>query len=97
MQLHPGRVDEYQRRHDEIDGELTALLKAAGISEYFIFLDEETNALFATLDVDDPAALEELPKHPVMKRWWAHMKDIMDTNADNSPVSTPLTQVFHMR
>jgi L-rhamnose mutarotase len=40
--------------------------------------------------------MDALPDHPVMKRWWAHMADIMATNPDNSPVAVPLTPVFHM-
>lgn len=40
--------------------------------------------------------MDALPDHPVMKRWWAHMADIMETNADNSPVVTELQTVFHL-
>ena len=31
-----------------------------------------------------------------MQKWWAYMKDIMETNADNSPVSTSLEEVFYL-
>ena len=96
MQLHPGRAAEYRRRHDELWPDLAELLKASGISNYAIFLEEGTNSLFGVMDVEDPAALDELPKHPVMRRWWAYMADIMDTNPDHSPVSSPLTQVFFL-
>ncbi|MCU0347192.1 MAG: L-rhamnose mutarotase [Saprospiraceae bacterium] len=96
MQLHPGQAEEYQRRHDELWPELSALLKSAGISDYSIFLDEATNSLFAVLENNDPGALAALPKHPVMQRWWAYMGDIMATNPDNSPVSSDLKQVFHL-
>jgi L-rhamnose mutarotase len=40
--------------------------------------------------------MDDLPNHPVMQRWWAHMADIMATDADNVPVATPLVTVFHM-
>jgi L-rhamnose mutarotase len=40
--------------------------------------------------------MDDLPNHPVMQRWWAHMADIMATKTDNSPVQTPLATVFHM-
>ena len=40
--------------------------------------------------------MADLPKHPVMQRWWAHMADIMETKADNEPVAVPLETVFHM-
>ena len=27
-------------------------------------------------------------QHEVMKKWWKYMKDIMETNEDNSPVDS---------
>lgn len=96
MKLHKGQEAEYKRRHDALWPELHELLKQTGISEYSIFLDEETNYLFGVLNVEDVAAMNELPKHPVMKKWWAYMKDIMDSNPDNSPVSVPLKEVFYL-
>ncbi len=96
MKLHPGRKEEYKRRHDALWPELKALLKDSTISDYSIFLDEETHALFGVLNVEDQQKLDALPSHPVMKKWWAYMKDLMETNADASPVSIPLTEVFYL-
>ncbi|SHL23202.1 L-rhamnose mutarotase [Chitinophaga jiangningensis] len=96
MKLFKGFEEEYKKRHDELWPELHALLKENGISNYSIFLDHDTNYLFAQMDIEDPKALENLPDHPVMKRWWAYMKDIMETNEDNSPVSFPLKEVFFL-
>jgi L-rhamnose mutarotase len=96
MQLFPGKAQEYKRRHDEIWPELAALLKDTGISDYSIFLDESTNSLFATLKVEWPELMDQLPAHPVMKKWWAYMKDLMESNADGSPVSVPLREVFYL-
>jgi len=96
MKLHPGMEKEYKRRHDEIWPELVQLLRLTGISDYSIFLDSETLHLFGVLRIQKPLALDELPTHPVMKKWWAYMKDIMDTNTDNSPVSIPLKEVFYL-
>jgi L-rhamnose mutarotase len=96
MRLYPGQTDEYRKRHDEIWPELGALLKAAGISDYSIHLDAETNILFGVLWRSDVHGMDDLPNHPVMQRWWAHMADIMETGPDNAPVATPLTTVFHM-
>lgn len=96
MKLFPGMEDEYRRRHDALWPELQELLKSKGISEYSIFLDPETLALFGILTIDQPVRLDELPGHPVMQRWWTHMKDIMQTNPDHSPVSVPLQEVFHL-
>lgn len=96
MQLFPGMREEYKKRHDEIWPELVTLLKETGISDYSIFLDGSTNSLFGVMQVSDQVALDKLPEHPVMKRWWAHMKDIMASNPDNSPVSVPLEDVFYL-
>ena len=96
MKLHKGCEVEYKRRHDEIGPELKDLLYSKGITDYHIFLDEATGDLFGTLKIEDEQKLEELPHHPAMQRWWAFMKDIMETNKDNSPVSIPLQQVFYL-
>ena len=76
--------------------ELEALLKQTGIKDYSIFLDEQTNYLFGYLIIDDKTKLDELPKQPVMQKWWTYMKDIMETNDDNSPVNIPLKEVFYL-
>ncbi|WP_300038909.1 L-rhamnose mutarotase [uncultured Roseobacter sp.] len=96
MKLLPGRREDYIRRHDEIWPELVTLLKDAGVSDYSIHLDAETNILFGVLWRVDGHGMDALPEHPVMQRWWAHMADIMDTHPDNEPVATPLEPVFHM-
>src|SRR5688572_16877652 len=96
MKMFPGLEAEYQKRHDEIWPELVTLLKETGISEYSIYLDPETNSLFGVLKADDPSALNNLPSNQVMQKWWAYMKDIMESNSDNSPVSISLKEVFYL-
>ena len=96
MKMFSGMKEEYKRRHDALWPELQALLKENGIAEYSIFLDEETDALFGFLKIEDPAKLDSLPENEVMKKWWTYMKDIMETNPDESPISIPLQEVFFM-
>lgn len=96
MQLNPGQEAEYRQRHDAIWPDLAALLREAGISDYSIHLDRETGTLFGVLWRHDDHAMDTLPAHPVMRRWWAHMADIMATNPDGSPVAVPLETVFHL-
>ena len=96
MRLNPGQAEEYRRRHDAIWPELAALLREAGVSDYSIHLDEATGTLFGVLWRTADHGMEALPDHPVMRRWWAYMADIMETHPDNSPVVTPLVTVFHM-
>ena len=96
MTLLPGRKSEYKKRHDEIWPELVTALKSAGVSDYSIFLEEESNKLFAVLRRTDDHDMERLPLDPIVKKWWAFMADIMVTNDDNSPVSTPIDLMFHL-
>ena len=96
MKLFKGCEDEYKKRHDTIWPELKELLKEKGIADYSIFLDEETSTLLGTLKVENKMKMDDLPNHPVMKRWWAYMKDIMESNDDNSPVAIPLKEVFYL-
>ena len=96
MKLNPGMESEYRKRHYEIWPELVALLKDAGISDYSIHLDPETDILFGVLWRQDGHKMDDLPNHPVMRKWWAHMADVMATKPDNEPAATPLTTVFHM-
>lgn len=96
MILNDGMLQEYKERHDQIWPELIDLLKKAGVSDYSIYLDEDTNILFGVLWRTPDHTMDTLPLQPVMQKWWAHMSDIMQTNADNSPVASPLTPLFHM-
>lgn len=95
MKLKPGFEQEYQKRHDEIWPQLSTLLKESGISDYTIFLDEETNTLFAVQKQSGPSS-QDLGQTEIVKKWWAYMADLMETNPDNSPVSVPLKEVFHL-
>lgn len=96
MYLNEGQKEEYKKRHNEIWPELKKLLKDSGVSEYSIFLDEETNILFAFQKVSNDEGSQELGQTEIVKKWWAFMADIMKTNPDNSPVSMPLGEVFYM-
>jgi L-rhamnose mutarotase len=96
MKLHPGNQAEYKKRHDEIWPELSALLKEAGVTDYSIFLEEETDTLFAYLKVGDPAILSTLGAKEIMQKWWVHMSDISESEADGKPVIYPLTEVFYL-
>ncbi|GAA0660318.1 L-rhamnose mutarotase [Sphingomonas insulae] len=95
MQLKPGVIDEYRRRHDEIWPELSSLLTDSGIHDYSIFLDEQTLSLFAVLRLADHNRRDALPDHPVMRRWWDYMAPLMEVEADNRPVETALPMIFH--
>ena len=96
MTLKPGVVAEYKKRHDEIWPELAAELKAAGVSDYSIFLDEATLTLFAVQKVSADNTAAKLPDSPIVRKWWNYMAPLMETHPDNSPIAPPLTEVFHL-
>lgn len=96
MFLKPGCEAEYEKRHHEIWPELKQLLKDAGVYDYSIFWDKETNILFAVQKNTGEGGSQDLGSTEIVKKWWAFMADIMETNPDNSPVSIPLKDVFRM-
>ncbi len=96
MYLNPGMQAEYKKRHDEIWPELALLLKQAGISNYSIHLDQDTGILFGYLERTDSHSMDNLPNHPVMKKWWNYMQDIMAYNDDGTPVAIAMDEMFYM-
>jgi L-rhamnose mutarotase len=96
MAVHPGRHDEYARRHDPIWPELQAVLKAHGAHRYSIYLDETDGSLFGYVEVEDEARWDAIARTDVCRRWWAHMRELMPTHDDDSPRSEPLREVFHL-
>lgn len=94
MTLSPGQQAEYRRRHDALWPELGQALAEAGVIDYRIFVDSERDALFAVMQLAEGHTVDDLPKLPVMRRWWTHMADIMQTHPDDSPVVVDLEEVF---
>lgn len=96
MKLNQGQKEAYTKRHNDLWPELKQLLKANGVSEYSIFLDEETHTLFAFQKVSGDGGSQDLANNAIVKKWWDFMADIMEVNPDNSPVSTSLQELFYM-
>ena len=97
MKLKAGYEEEYKQRHDAIWPELRKLLRESGISDYSIFLDTETNTLFAVQKQTGSSSSQDLGSNPIVQKWWKYMADIMETNEDNSPVIAPLKEVFYLK
>jgi L-rhamnose mutarotase len=97
MKLNEGQKAEYKIRHDKIWPELKRLLKESGVSEYSIFLDDETNILFAFQKVTGDGGSQDLGETEIVKKWWNFMADIMEVNEDNSPVTIELEEVFYFK
>jgi L-rhamnose mutarotase len=96
MSVNPGCETEYERRHRPIWDDLAAVLKTHGAHNYSIFHDATTNALFAYVEIEDEARWEAIARTEICRRWWAYMRDVMPSNADNSPVSREAREVFHL-
>ncbi len=96
MYLKPGFEAEYERRHAAIWPELKKLLSDSGVFDYSIYWDKDTNILFAFQKTEGEGGSQDLGTNPIVKKWWDYMADIMEVNPDNSPVSIPLPEVFHM-
>ena len=96
MSVHAGCEAEYVRRHQPIWPELEAVLLAHGVKTYSIFLHSETRQLFAYVEFTDEAQWQAIAQTDVCRRWWTHMRDLMPSNPDHSPVSLPLPEIFHM-
>jgi len=96
MSVRPGCEAEYQRRHSPIWPELEATLKAHGVHNYSIFHDVSTHQLFAYVEIEDAARWDAIAQTEACRKWWRRMGDIMPSNADSSPVSRPLNEVFHL-
>jgi L-rhamnose mutarotase len=96
MKLKSGFAAEYKKRHDELWPEMAGALRAAGISDFSIFLDEETLTLFAVQKLSDNNTAAILSKSPIVRKWWDSMAPLMEVLPDNEPVSKPLKEVFHL-
>lgn len=96
MTLKPGCQQEYQQRHNPIWPELQEVLKSHGVHNYSIFLDRDTDRLFAYVEIESEALWRQIAQTPACRRWWDHMKELMLTNHDNSPTAIELDEVFHL-
>ena len=96
MSIQAGREAEYIRRHQPIWPELEELLLVHGVKTYSIFLHPETRQLFAYVEFTNEAEWQSIAQTDVCRRWWTHMRDLMPSNLDHSPVSLPLEEIFHI-
>jgi L-rhamnose mutarotase len=96
MSVHAGREAEYERRHRPVWEELAATLRAQGVRNYSIFLDEATRTLFGYAEIESEERWRAIAATDVCRRWWRHMAEVMPTNPDASPISREAREVFHL-
>ena len=76
--------------------ELKQMLSENGVYDYSIYWDKDTNILFACQETKGEESSQDMGNNPIVQKWWDYMADIMEVNPDNSPVTIPLPEVFHM-
>jgi L-rhamnose mutarotase len=96
MSVHPDAHAEYERRHKPIWKELEDALISHGLHRYSIFVEPRTSELFAYAEIESEERGRAIASTEVCQRWWRHMRDLMLTNADNSPWAVDLREVFHL-
>jgi len=96
MQVYPDAHAAYHQRHTPIWPELEQTLKQHGAHNYSIFLDAGRNLLFAYVEIESQARWDDVAQTEVCQRWWRSMRELMPSNADNSPVSEALSEVFYL-
>jgi L-rhamnose mutarotase len=95
MSVHPDQHAEYARRHNPIWRDLEQALIDHGVRSYSIFLDPTTSDLFAYAEIESEERWSAIASTEVCQRWWQSMRELMPSNADASPVSRDLEEVFH--
>jgi L-rhamnose mutarotase len=96
MSVNAGQEQEYEQRHRPIWPELEQTLKSHGVHNYSIFIHPRTRQLFGYVEIEDESRWNAIAKTAICRKWWAHMKEIMPSNPDNSPASLELREVFHI-
>lgn len=96
MKLYEGMAEEYEKRHNALWDKMKDMIHEYGGKNYSIFLDKDTNILFGYIEPEDEDKWNKSADTEICRKWWHYMADIMETNPDESPVSTDLKQVFHL-
>lgn len=96
MKLYEGMAEEYERRHNALWPEMRDMIHEYGGKNYSIYLDTDTNVLYGYLEVESEERWAASADTEICRKWWDYMADIMETNADNSPVSVDLKLVFQL-
>ncbi|WP_434036518.1 L-rhamnose mutarotase [Formosa sp. 4Alg 33] len=96
MKLYPDKIDTYKSRHNPIWKDLKAILKSHGVHNYSIFFDSETSYTFGYVEIESEDLWNKIASTDICKKWWKNMAELMETNADYSPVSMELEEVFHL-
>jgi len=98
LQVDPGMLDEYRRRHEEVWPEMLEALRDAGWRDYSLFLRDD-GLLIGVLETDDfDAALAAMDATDVNARWQAQMAPFFAGLGDRRPDQgmRPLPEIFNL-
>ena len=96
MSVNKDAYEEYVRRHNPIWPDLEKALLDHGVRSYSIYLDPETGDLFACAEIESEERWNAIATTEVCQRWWRHMRDLMPSNPDASPIARDLGEIFHI-
>ena len=92
--LKPGMEEAYEKAHAEVWPELVAAQRDLGIRRWLIFRDGLE--LFHTVDCENfERASAALARHPVDRRWQAHMARFVVVADDRSGAATDRLRLIY--
>ena len=96
MKLKADRIEEYQKRHDEIWDEMREILKKAGRANYSLWYD--AGNIFGYYEVEDKAASGQiLSDSPIVRQWNHWMADLLETDEAGNPRIREMDLVFYLK
>lgn len=96
MQLEPGNVAEYKKRHDEIWPELAQAIKDAGQSNYTLFRRGTTVIGYVECEPDAETALARIAATDVNARWSKWFEEIIRSPRTPDGAFERFDEVWHL-
>ena len=100
IRLRPEATEEYKRIHVKIWPEIDQAIRAAGITNYSIFLKD--GVMFAYFEYTGPdeefdARMKQMADAPRMKEWWAITEAMQNPFETRAPGEwwANMEEVFH--
>jgi L-rhamnose mutarotase len=99
--LKPDVIEQYKELHAAVWPDVLAVITAANIRNYSIFLREPENLLFAYWEyhgTDFAADAAEMGKAPAMQEWWKICDPLQEplTTRKNGEWWAAMAEVFHL-
>jgi L-rhamnose mutarotase len=96
FEIHPGKEDEYRRRHDEIWPEMVTDIREAGLRNYSLFRRGSQIVAYAECHPDIATAFAKLGESEVNARWAKWFEDVIVTLTDDNGNLRLHGEVWHL-